>query len=332
MGSAAVPRRLLMTDGLTLVLTQIRLEAPDVLSFELCDARRRELPAYGPGAHLDLDLPGGLRRSYSLLDDVGDAACSHYTIAVKREPSSRGASAWLHDVARVGAILHASTPRNDFDLIDSPESALFVAGGIGITPMLPMLAARTRQGRPWVLHYTFQTSESAAFVERLQALEASSVGAGELHLHASRERGTRLDLHRLLRALAPGAHAYCCGPTGLIDAFVRAASARGPETVHVERFQSAQAAADGGFEVELARSGRCIAVPTGSSMLDVLLDAGISMNFSCTQGVCGTCRVGVLAGRPDHRDSCLTQAEREANDVVIACCSGALSPRLVLDL
>lgn len=321
-----------MSDSLTLVLTQIRLEAPDVLSFELRDARRQELPAYGPGAHLDLDLPGGLRRSYSLLDDACNLPCSHYAIAVKRESSSRGASAWLHDVARVGASLRASPPRNDFGLVDSAEHALFVAGGIGITPILPMLEARTRLGRSWALHYTFRTREDAAFVERLQDLEASSGGVGELRLHASRECGTRLDLSGLLQDLAPRAHAYCCGPAGLIDAFVQASSGRAAETVHVERFQSAQVAADGGFEVELARSGRRISVPAGSSILDVLLDAGIPMNFSCTQGVCGTCRVGVLAGRPDHRDSCLTQTERDANDVVIACCSGALSSRLVLDL
>lgn len=321
-----------MTDCLLLRLTQIRWEARDVLSFELRDSLGRELPAYRPGAHLDIDLPNGLRRSYSLLDDPGGRPCAAYSIAVQRESPGRGASAWLHDAVRVGSTLRAGLPRNDFELANSPRHALFVAGGIGITPMLSMLAARTRLGRSWELHYTFARQERAAFADRLRELQARSGGIGRVVLHASRESHTRLDVAALLAGLAPQEHAYCCGPASLVDAFVAAAAGRVADTVHVERFQAAQPAAERGFEVQLARSGRRIAVAPGSSLLDALLDAGVALNFSCTQGVCGTCRIGVLAGIPDHRDSCLTQPEKDANDVMIACCSGALSDSLVLDL
>ncbi len=321
-----------MTDSLLLRVTRIRREAPEVLSFELCDRLGRELPAYEPGAHLDIDLPNGLRRSYSLLDDSRGQRCGVYSIAVRREASSRGASAWFHDAARVGATLRAGLPRSGFELADSSGHALLVAGGIGITPMLSMLAARTRLARSWELHYSYPTRRQAAFVGRLRELQACSGGLGRLALHASRERHSRLDVGALLKDLAPQAHAYCCGPAGLIDGFVAAAAGRAADTVHVERFQAEPSAAAGGFEVELARSGRRIPVAPGSSLLDALLDAGVGLNFSCTQGVCGTCRIGVLAGIPDHRDSCLTQDERDANDVVIACCSGARSASLVLDL
>ena len=321
-----------MTDCLLLCVTEIRREAPEVLRFELRDRLGRELPAYEPGAHLDIDLPNGLRRSYSLLGDARGQRCGVYSIAVQRESASRGASAWFHDAARVGATLRAGLPCNGFDLADSPEHALFVAGGIGITPLLSMLAARTRLGRPWELHYSYATRRQAAFVDRLRDLQARSGGLGRVALHASRERKARLDVGALLKGLAPRAHVYCCGPASLIDAFVAAAAGRAADTVHVERFQAEHGAAAGGFEVELARSGRRIAVAPGSSRLDALLDAGLGLSFSCTQGVCGTCRIGVLAGIPDHRDSCLTQDERDANDVVIACCSGARSASLVLDL
>lgn len=321
-----------MTDCPSLLLTQIRWESQDVLSFELRRSDGGELPGYAAGAHIDVEVPGGLRRSYSLLDLPAARRGPRYRFAVKREPRSRGASAWFHERARVGMTLRVVDLRNDFPLADSVEHALFVAGGIGVTPMLPMLAERTRLGRSWELHYTVATQACAAFVRPLRALEAHSEGRGHLHLHASRELDARLDVPGLLAALPQRVHAYCCGPAGLIDAFLAAAAERPPHTVHIERFASAQDAAAGGFELQLARSGRRIAVAAGSSMLDALLDAGVPMNFSCTQGVCGTCRVGLLAGIPDHRDSCLTQAERDANHVVIACCSGARSPSLTLDL
>jgi len=214
---------------------------------------------------------------------------------------------------------------------DAPHS-VFVAGGIGITPILAMLERLSALGRPWALHYVARTPRRMAFRERLLALAAR--GGGRLVLHLSGEGG-RPALAGIVAAAPAGAHWYACGPNAMLDAFTAAANAAGidGDRVHVERFASAAApATDGGFAVELARDGRRFEVPAGKSVLDVLLDHGVDVPYSCMQGICGSCRVGVKAGEPEHRDECLGDDERAANTAMTVCCSGSRSALLVLDL
>jgi vanillate O-demethylase ferredoxin subunit len=320
-------------ETLPVVIRQIRQEAEAIHSFELVAADGALLPGFDAGAHVDLDLPGRLRRSYSLYGAPGERRC--WRIAVKREAAGRGASAWLHDSARVGQLLQASVPANDFPLVDDAPASVFVAGGIGITPVLAMIERLTALRRPWRLHYAVRGARHAAFRERLEELALAAEGAGELRLHLRDEAGQRLDLHAAVADAPAGAHLYGCGPGAMLDAFVAAAAAAGIDAgrVHVERFAAAAApATEGGFTIELARDGRRFEIPAGKSVLDVLLDHGVDVPYSCMQGICGSCRVGVKAGEPEHRDDCLGEAERTANSAMTVCCSGSRSALLVLDL
>lgn len=311
----------------TLQIRQIRLETDDVLSFELASPTQDPLPVAPAGAHLELHLPGALQRSYSLLDE-GLGGC--YRIAVKREPQSRGGSAWLHSQARVGQTLQAQAPRNDFALNEHAPESILIAGGIGITPLLAMARRLNRLGHRWSLHYAAPSPDRMAYRDCLQALAAD--GHGSLHTYCSSE-DRRLDIAAVVRASGPQAHLYCCGPAGLIDDFITATQDRPPERVHYERFAARHAAStEGGYEALLARSGKTVKVSAGRTLLDAILDAGVDIPYACSQGVCGTCRTRVISGTPDHRDECLTEAERQSNEAIIPCCSGALSSTLVLDL
>lgn len=316
-------------ETLPVIVRQIRQEAPDIHSFELAAADGSLLPAFDAGAHIDLDLPGRLRRSYSLYGSPSERRC--WRIAVKREAAGRGGSAWLHDSVRVGQVLQASRPANGFPLVEDAPSSVFVAGGIGITPVLSMVERLTTLRRPWRVHYTVRSAGQAAFRERLETLAAA--GPGDLQFHLSHPAGTRLDLRAVVANAPAGAHLYACGPGGMLDDFLAVAADLDPARVHLERFAAAAVpAVAGGFSVELARDGRRFEVPAGRSVLDVLLDHGVDVPYSCMQGICGSCRVGVKAGEPEHRDQCLDDAERAAHSAMAVCCSGSRSPLLVLDL
>ena len=318
-------------EPLTVLIRQIRLEAQDIHSFELVAADGGLLPGFDAGAHIDLDLPERMRRSYSLYGAPGERRC--WRIAVKREAAGRGASAWLHEQARVGRQLQAFVPVNDFALVEDAPASVLIAGGIGVTPILAMVERLAALRRPWRLHYSVRGARDLAFGERLQALAAA--GGGELCVHFSGDGGGRLDLRTIAATAPAGAHLYACGPNPMLDDFVAAAAAAGVDAarVHIERFGATAApATDGGFVVELARDGRCFEVPAGKTVLDVLLDHGIDVPYSCMQGICGSCRVGVKAGEPEHRDECLSEAERAANTAMAVCCSGSRSAKLVLDL
>jgi ferredoxin-NADP reductase len=283
-----------------------------------------ELPAWQPGAHVDLYLQGGLVRQYSLCGDPTDR--SSYRIAVLREPAGRGGSAAVHDAVRAGDELLLTGPRNHFALVDA-KRYLFIAGGIGITPILPMLAEVDRRRCRWQLVYGGRRRSSMAFVDELERYP------GMVSLQPQDQFGL-LDLETILGAPDPDAAVYCCGPEPLLAA-VEHACARWPQgALHVERFapKELDAVAETAFEVEIASSGRRIPVPAGLSILHALENAGLSVLSSCQEGTCGTCETGVLAGRPDHRDSVLTRAEQEVCDIMMICVSRSTTPLLVLDL
>lgn len=314
---------------LSLKIRQIRLESEGTLSFELVSPSGQTLPAFTPGAHIDVHLSGGLVRSYSLMN--GPNELSHYRFAVKREPESRGGSRWLHDVARVGMTLEVSPPSNDFELVEDAPASLLIAGGIGITPILSMVAHLDAQGKPWELHYCARSRAHMAFYEELQARAAH--GKGTVHCYLDDSGDERLNLEKIAQSAAPDMHLYCCGPAGMIEGFIAATQQRSQETVHFERFTASQAAAtEGGFDVHLARDGRTLSVTAGQSILDVLLDAGVDVPYACSQGICGSCVTTVLDGTPDHRDDCLSDEQHEANNRIIICCSGSRSSTLTLDL
>lgn len=303
-----------------------RTEAHDVVSLELARPNGGPLPAWLPGAHVDVVMPDNMVRQYSLCGDCRNNRT--WTIAVLREPASRGGSRYIHEHLAVGDVLQVSRPRNNFRLVDA-EHYLFIAGGIGITPILAMARQVAAQGKRWTLVYGGRTRRSMAFLGTLH-----EIPGGELHVCPQDESGL-LDLPGFLDRHEPGTKVYCCGPEALIDAVEKRCSDWPTGTLHRERFApSAKSAAlpKGAFEVELARSGRRLVVPPYTSLLTVLEEAGYKITNSCRAGICGTCFVRVLSGVPEHNDDVLSDAEREAGDGMLVCVSRAKSGFLVLDL
>lgn len=311
------------SEGLVTVrVAAMRLESADVVSIELRGIDEHALLPTSPGSHVDVRFPNGLTRPYSVV--IGEEQV--YVVAVKRESGSQGASAYVHDRLRIGDVVQVSAPRNHFSLADNAEPSLLIAGGIGITPLLSMAWALERAGRPWRLYYTARDAVAAPFVRELRQL------GDRVRLHSSRSEG-RIDLAALVADTEPGTHFYCCGPAGMLDAFAEATQNVDSAHVHMERFGvSAPPADSGSFEVRLAQSGRRVRVDPEVSLLDALLRAGVDINYSCRQGICGSCEVRVLEGIPEHRDEILTEAERASNKTMMLCCSRACSPTLVLDL
>lgn len=298
-------------------------EAEGVLGITLGAAHDTELPAWDPGAHIDVILPSGITRQYSLCGDP--AASDRWKIGVLRETQSRGGSSFLHADLKVGDQLMVRGPRNHFRLVDAVRYA-FIAGGIGITPLLPMLRALGSR-RPWTLLYGGRSRASMAFTDTLRALP------GDLLIRPQDEYGL-LDLDTHLAGVDSSCAVYCCGPEPLVQAVERHAEAWPAGTLHVERFQPREvaAAADRAFEIVLARSGRSLTVEPHQTIVDALRKSGIHVATVCRQGTCGTCETTVLAGIPEHRDSVLSDVERAGNRVMMLCCSRAASDRLVLDL
>ncbi|RJG13601.1 oxidoreductase [Pseudomonas cavernicola] len=309
-------------------ITSKRLEAEGVISLELQATDRASLPEWTPGAHIDLLLPSGLVRQYSLCGDPLDR--QRLSIGVLLESKGRGGSQEVHGSLRVGQKLAIRGPRNAFSLqADGPY--LFVAGGIGITPILAMARAAQRAGADWQLLYGGRSRRSMAFIEELQAL-----GGGRVEILPADEVGL-LDLDAVLAAAAAGQQVYSCGPAPLLDALsARFAEAGLSERLHLERFAPeapAPGAATGEtLKVILARSGREVEVPNDCSIMAALRAAGHEVASSCEQGICGMCETRVLDGIPDHRDSLLTEGERARGNVMMLCVSRALTPTLTLDL
>ena len=308
----------------------ITYEAEGVVSLELRPLDGASLPPFTAGAHVELHLPSGIERSYSIASPEGDTG--RYVVGVQKDQGSRGGSRFIHDELRPGAELVISAPRNNFALDEAAEHTLLIAGGIGVTPIWCMTQRLAALGRSFELVYAARSRRRAAFLAEIVALLGEN--APGLRLHFDEEQGGRpLDMAAVVRRARPGAHLYCCGPLPMLAAFEQATAHLPAETIHVEYFEP-KAAADlsGGFEVVLARSGRSFTIAPGKTILDTLQDAGLDVACSCLEGVCGTCETAVLEGEPEHRDSVLSPKERESNRTMMICCSGARTPKLVLDL
>ena len=311
--------------ALRLRVTAVRWKSENVRTIELRSTEKTALPSFEAGAHLDLHLPNGLVRSYSLVSNPTDRG--RYVVAVARDRASRGGSTFIHDQLRVGDVLRVAAPRNLFPLDRGSASALLIGGGIGITPLMTMAAELERRDRDWTLYYAVRTADEAAF-----SVDLARYGH-RVRIHCDDEAGVILPIAAVVDAAPEGAHFYCCGPAPMLDAFVGATRAFPPALVHLERFTATeQAATAGGFLVELVRAKRTIAVPGGSTILEALTNQGINWPNSCQQGICGTCEARVLDGVPDHRDSVLTDSEHAANQSMMICCSGSRSEKLVLDI
>ncbi|HEV7212658.1 MAG TPA: PDR/VanB family oxidoreductase [Blastococcus sp.] len=299
--------------------------AEGVVVLDLRDRAGADLPEWSAGAHVDLRLPGGLTRQYSLCGDPAERDV--WRIGVLREPESRGGSAHVHEQLVEGAEVEVRGPRNHFPLLPAPHY-VFVAGGIGITPILPMIAAADAAGAAWELHYGGRSRRSMAFLESLETL------SGHLTLHPQDEVGL-IDLDAILGTPRPDTLVYCCGPEPLLQAVEQRCAGWAPGALHLERFAPkdvGEPVLTGSFEVELSLSGLSLTVPPEKSVLQAVEEAGVSVLSSCQEGTCGTCETTVLSGEVDHRDSLLTPDEQAANDTMFICVSRAACPRLVLEL
>jgi ferredoxin-NADP reductase len=314
------------TDHQLKVVVSERAEAADgVVTLTLIPADDDPLPEWSPGAHIDLQLTDDLTRQYSLCGDPADRGT--WRIGVLREIAGRGGSAYVHDELAPGTTLAVSGPRNNFEL-HRASRYLFIAGGIGITPILPMIAEAERTGADWTLLYGGRTRASMAFTEELAR------HGDHVLLHPQDEHGL-LDLAGHLGLVQHGALIYACGPEPMLNAVAAACDHWPPNALHVERFtpiELAEPVRGESFEVVLARSGLTITIQPGRSILETVEAAGVSVLSSCREGTCGTCETDVLEGEPEHRDSLLTAAERESNETMFICVSRCLGAELTLDL
>jgi len=308
------------------------LEAQDICGLELVAMDGGALPSFAAGSHIDVHLPGGIVRQYSLCNDPSEV--HRYQIAVLRDPASRGGSSAVHDSVAEGDVLQISTPRNHFALEPDAPHHLLLAGGIGVTPILCMAERLSILGASFRMHYAGRSRERMAFQQRI----AASAFADRVQLHFDDgDASQRLNIEAVLADASPDTHLYACGPQGFIDAVLDVARQQrwSEKQLHWEFFAAANVGPRGedtAFEVQLASSGRVVLVAAGQSVTQALLEAGVDVMVSCEQGVCGTCLIRVLSGQVEHRDVYLTQEEQAANDQFTPCCSRARCERLVLDL
>jgi vanillate O-demethylase ferredoxin subunit len=301
--------------------------AEAINGYELVDPRGRDLPRFAPGAHVELRAGGFLRR-YSLWNDAAERR--RYCIAILREDASRGGSQYLHDNVRVGDIVEVSLPRNDFPLDPAGERRLLIAGGIGIAPIMSMIAELRRRRAEFEVHYCTRSPEMTAFRSELAPIAAE--GRLRFH-HDGGDPAQGLDIRATLREVPPGTHLYLCGPAALMAAATEAARDWRVGAVHCEYFSGVAepaAAEDRPFRIQLAKTGGDYEVGAGETIAEVLQRQGVGVRTSCELGYCGTCLTPYLAGEPDHRDQVLEENGRR--HYLLICCSRAKSPVLVLDL
>ena len=322
-----------MTLGkLKLKVTDIQCEAKGILLLELRDENKQVLPPFTAGSHLEIYLANGLTRHYSLLNSPAER--DRYVVAVSLNPNSQGGSAFIHQKIKLGDVLSISTPRNHFELVDVAEYC-FIAGGIGITPILSMIHWCIAHQKKWTLYYSTRNRQRAAFYESLNALHQ----AENIHFHFNDEQANLLDLEHIVQELNPNTHIYCCGPNPLMLA-LKEVSVATAERVHFEWFNAPQPIKSetqsvediSEFTVKLAKSGHEIIVKPEQSILDAIESHGIEVPFSCRAGICGACECTVLRGEPEHLDIVLSDSEKQANQRMLICVSRSRSPVLELDL
>ncbi|CAB3800540.1 Phenoxybenzoate dioxygenase subunit beta [Paraburkholderia ultramafica] len=317
-----------MDRTITLEVTNVRCEARDVMVLELRDLTRRELPPFTAGSHLELKLSTLMRRHYSLCNDPDERG--RYCIGVGLAKESRGGSKFIHEHVRVGSRLEVSTPRNNFAFVDSGDASVFVAGGIGITPIMSMIRRCESIGKPWQLYYCTRSRQRTAFYEEL-----TTFGTERCKFHFDdEEQGRFFDAGRVTERVGPNSHIYCCGPTALMEAVKSVTAKLDDDQVHFEWFTSTETLRtdDRPFFVTLKSSGERYEIPIGESILDVLERHDHLIPFSCREGLCATCKTCVVSGVPDHRDQVMSESEKARNDQILICVSRAKSDELVLDL
>ncbi|MGO4391073.1 2Fe-2S iron-sulfur cluster-binding protein [Variovorax sp. M-6] len=310
----------------------MRYEADGIVSVEFRPATPAvDFPAFEAGSHIDLHLPNGLVRSYSLCNPASDR--QRYVVGVLNDRKSRGGSRYVHQQLRVGMTLAISEPRNNFRLEESAGRSVLVAGGIGVTPIWCMLQRLAAIGKPVELIYCARSRKESAFCEAIAALAAEA--SIPLTWHFDEEKGGPPDLAALLGGKGSDSHYYCCGPTPMLDNFEKTCEQLGFANVHIERFAAVHVEAPSAtqsYMVECAKSGKTVEVPPGKSILDSLIDAGLNPDHSCKEGVCGACETRVLEGEVDHHDGILTKLERASNKTMMICVSGCKRGPLVLDI
>jgi tetrachlorobenzoquinone reductase len=313
-------------------LTDIEEVARDTKLYTFRRTDGAKLPPYKPGAHIDLHLPNGMVRQFSLV--LPNDNPETYVVGVKRDENSRGGSRYIIDEMKVGDEIRISAPRNNFPLVEDAEHVTLFAGGIGITPIWCMVQALAARERSWTLHYACRSRADMAFLEALKQLGPDSV-----RLHFDDEAGGKvMDIAAAIATTPANAHLYCCGPNPMLKAFEAAVAGRARSLIHVEYFTPKEEAATdeesklGGFWVELARSGEEYFIPEGKKVLEVLYEAGVDVDYSCELGICGACETKIISGIPVHHDSVLSEEEQAANEKVMICCCGCKTERLVLDM
>jgi ferredoxin-NADP reductase len=317
--------------ALALQIRQIRLEATGIHSFELIAPDHERLPPFTAGSHIDLHLPGGLVRQYSLCNDPTET--HHYVIGVLKDLNGRGGSLRVHEALKVGDMVKVSHPRNQFELRPEQTSALLIAGGIGITPLKSMAHSLLQAGTPFELHYCARSSEVAAFTEELVELNRRAPGSARWHFDNG-QVGAGLDLAALLAAQPEGTHLYFCGPPGFMKACAQAAEHWQPGTVHSEHFQaptrSEPLAPTTGATLRLSKSQRELVLPEGGNLLDFLGQHGVHVPTSCVSGLCGTCKTGYADGEVEHNDFILGDDEKHC--CLTPCVSRVTSRSITLHL
>ncbi|GAB2785823.1 PDR/VanB family oxidoreductase [Halomonas shantousis] len=317
-----------MEGKLTVRVRRKSLVAEAIMGLELVSVTAEPLPAFTPGAHIDVELPNGLVRQYSLLNNASQSVV--YEIAVLLDPAGRGGSECAHRDIHEGDALCIGSPRNHFALVPAQRTLLF-AGGIGVTPILSMADALTRSGADFTMHYCSRSPTRTAFLKRIEA----SAFADRVHVHFDDGDATQhLDIDAALADADEETHLYVCGPQGFMSYVIASAKRLGwsDDCIHLEYFAgtTADMAEDGSFEVELAGTGQVIRVAADQTVAEALLAGGVDVPLSCEQGICGTCAMQVVEGEPDHRDMIFSDEEHAAGKGFTPCCSRAKSPRLVL--
>lgn len=310
----------------------MRYEADGIVSVEFRPASPEvDFPAFEAGSHIDLHLPNGLVRSYSLCNPSTDR--QRYVVGVLNDRKSRGGSRYVHQQLRVGMTLPISAPRNNFKLEEGAERSVLVAGGIGVTPIWCMLQRLVAIGKPVEMLYCARNRKEAAFCEAIGALAAEK--GVPLAWHFDEEKGGPPDLAALLADKGADSHYYCCGPTPMLDGFEKTCEKLGYPHAHIERFAAVHVEAPSAtqtYMVECVKSGKTVEVPPGKSILDSLIDAGLNPDHSCKEGVCGACETRVISGEIDHHDGILSKQERASNKTMMICVSACKRGPLVLDI